>query len=163
MKSTYRTILIFGILSLISISNYGQQPNRHEERREKYRAMKIAYFTENLDLTPEEAEKFWPVYNKHEKSKGELMKNRRLKARDFAEQAGSVSEEEAQKIIDQHIENRQKEIQLEIDLHKELKKILPATKIMKLYITEVQFREHMLRQFRGDQHQGQRRKGRELP
>ncbi|MDY5316983.1 MAG: hypothetical protein SPH10_00665, partial [Candidatus Cryptobacteroides sp.] len=33
------------------------------------RAEKIAYFTEALELTSEEAEKFWPVYNKCEKEK----------------------------------------------------------------------------------------------
>jgi hypothetical protein len=159
MKPTYRSILIFGILAFLTIPGFGQ-PNRHDERREKYRAMKIAYFTDNLELTPEEAEKFWPVYNEHEKKKGELMKNRRLRSREYAEMAGSLTEEEAQKMIDQHIELRQKELQMELNLHKELKKILPATKIMKLYITEVQFREHMLRQFRGGQHEGQRRKGR---
>ena len=30
---------------------------------EKLTAYKIAFFTRNLDLTPAEAEKFWPVYN----------------------------------------------------------------------------------------------------
>jgi hypothetical protein len=28
-------------------------------------ALKIAYITKNLDLSPEEAQKFWPVYNQY--------------------------------------------------------------------------------------------------
>ena len=36
------------------------QPRRgQQERMEHYRSMKIAYFTDNLEFSPEEAEKFW--------------------------------------------------------------------------------------------------------
>jgi hypothetical protein len=28
-------------------------------------ALKIAYITKNLDLSPEEAQKFWPIYNQY--------------------------------------------------------------------------------------------------
>ena len=35
---------------------------------EKLTAYKIAFFTKNLNLTPAEAEKFWPIYNQLEES-----------------------------------------------------------------------------------------------
>ncbi len=32
---------------------------------ERLQALKIAWLTQKLDLTPEEAQRFWPVYNKY--------------------------------------------------------------------------------------------------
>lgn len=125
--------------------------------------MKIAYFTENLGLTSQEAEKFWPLYNKYEQDKAELRKNRMVRSKEFAEKADQLSEEEAEEIINKHIENRKKELQLEIQFNADLKKILPAKKIMMLYITEVQFREYMLRQLREHRGDPDRRKDREDP
>lgn len=37
-----------------------------ETRREKVEALKIAFITQKLQLTPDEAQKFWPVYNQYE-------------------------------------------------------------------------------------------------
>jgi hypothetical protein len=123
---------------------------------EQYRSMRIAYFTENLELTPEEAEKFWPLYNQHEKNKEEIMHERRIRSREFRQQAPEISEEEAQEIIDRHIEARKKEHTLDIKFHEELTKILPAKKIMQFYITEVKFREYMLRKIREERGHGSR-------
>ena len=51
----YYTILIFLFIGLTTIK--GQQPNQ------KMKLLKTSYITEQLNLTPAEAEKFWPVYN----------------------------------------------------------------------------------------------------
>jgi hypothetical protein len=112
--------------------------------------MKIAYFTENLNLTPGEAERFWPLYNTYEQQKHELHRKRRLRSREFAENAEQMTEEEAEGIIDLHLEARGKELELDQKFHDELKKVLPAKKIMKLYIAEIEFREYMLRKIRED-------------
>lgn len=112
--------------------------------------MKIAYFTENLELTPEEAEKFWPLYNAHEQQRDELRRETRKSSRKYTEQAGELSEQETEAIVDRIMEIRKEELELDIKFHEELKKILPASKVMKLYMTEVQFREYMLRRIRED-------------
>ena len=45
------------------------QPDRDEPKRsEKVAALKRAFITSELALTPVEAEKFWPVYNAHEET-----------------------------------------------------------------------------------------------
>ncbi len=157
MKSTSSKWFLFILMTFFSLSAAAQQPQRHAEKMERYRSMKIAYFTENLQLTPEEAEKFWPLYNQLEQEKDQLRKNRRMRSREFSKQAEELTEEEAEEIIDNHMEIRQKEIQLDLEFHNELKKILPAKKIMEFYITEVQFREYMLqriREERGEPHRG---------
>ena len=38
----------------------------HRERFEKIQALKIAFITQKLELNTDEAQKFWPVYNRYE-------------------------------------------------------------------------------------------------
>ena len=159
MKSELRILIIFAVLFSFSLSVMGQKPDDKEDRREKYRSMKIAYFTENLDLTSQEAEKFWPLYNEYQKNKGELLRSKGLRSRGFVQNMDAISEKEAEEIIDKHMEARKKEISMDIKFHEDLKEVLPPKKIMKVYITEVQFREYMLKHIR-EEHRGDNPKGR---
>ena len=60
------TMILF--LSLCSLMAFAQ-PDRDEPKRgEKVEALKRAFITSELSLTPVEAEKFWPVYNAHEET-----------------------------------------------------------------------------------------------
>jgi len=163
MKSDLRILIILAVFFSFSLSVMGQRPGDREDRREKYRSLKIAYFTENLDLTPQEAEKFWPLYNEYQKNKGELFKSKGLRSRGFAQKMDEISEEEAEEIIDRHMEVRQKEISLDMKFHKDLKEVLPSKKIMKVYITEVEFREYMLKHIRDEHRGGNSKSGRKDP
>ena len=150
MKSNSRILLLFSLLLIFSLSILAQKPYNYQRKMEKYRSIKIAYFTDNLELTPNEAEIFWPLYNKYDQQKEEIRRERRKKSKEFSQQGDLFTEQEAEEIIDNHIEMRQKEMELDMEFHKELKAVLPAKKIMKFYITEVQFREYMLRRIRED-------------
>lgn len=125
--------------------------------------MKIAYFTENLELTPEEAEKFWPLYNEYDSKKHELRRENRTNSRLFSQQAEQLSDQEVEEIMDRMIENRKKDLQLDIEFHDNLKTILPPKKIMKLYITEIRFREYMLKKIREERSESKRKRERQIP
>ncbi len=56
MKNIY---LIVTFLLTISFNNFAQDGGRLQ-------AYKIAYLTKKLDLTPQEAQRFWPIYNQYE-------------------------------------------------------------------------------------------------
>ncbi|MGE5107018.1 MAG: hypothetical protein ACM3H8_05710 [Sphingobacteriales bacterium] len=62
------------------------------EENSKIEALKIAFISKKLDLTPDEAQKFWPVYNQYFKEMRQVIKDR--KGDD-----GDVIDEE-QKVID---------------------------------------------------------------
>jgi hypothetical protein len=53
-----RKFLLFSFLFLAGITIRAQNGNRLE-------ALKIAYITNKLNLSPEEAQKFWPLYNQY--------------------------------------------------------------------------------------------------
>jgi hypothetical protein len=63
MKKIGFLILLLGFFSIGSFANgYAQS---QEPPGRKLAGLKIAYVTNQLSLTPEEAEKFWPVYNNY--------------------------------------------------------------------------------------------------
>ena len=50
---------------LILLLAMGSLLNAKAQDGEKLQALKIAWLTKKLDLSPEEAQRFWPVYNKY--------------------------------------------------------------------------------------------------
>ena len=126
---------------------------------EKYNAMRIAFITERLDLTPEEAEKFWPVYNEFQDRKGQIMKERIENEKYFMDHQDNISEEESARILVKQMELSKKENALDLEYHNKFLEVLSAKKTMKLYLAERHFKSFLLRQIRGDGHRG----GRDVP
>jgi hypothetical protein len=50
---------------LILLLAWGSLFNVHAQDGQRLQALKIAYLTKKLDLSPEEAQRFWPIYNKY--------------------------------------------------------------------------------------------------
>jgi hypothetical protein len=128
-----------------------------QERFERFRSMKIAYYSERIEFTSEEAEQFWPVYNEFDRQTAALNRQSKAQFRDFESKVDAITEEQVEEMIDQYVETQKKQAQLAEDFHAQFKKILPPKKIMTLYITEVQFREDMLRRLRDDRDDSSRR------
>lgn len=58
--------LFFSILFLfaICVKGYSQEDNDKPDGS-RLEALKIAYLTKKLNLTPDEAKRFWPIYNNY--------------------------------------------------------------------------------------------------
>jgi hypothetical protein len=56
-------VLIFSTLLLLSLPGISQRPQ--QRKAGILESMKIGFITKRLDLSPEEAEKFWPIYYKY--------------------------------------------------------------------------------------------------
>ena len=114
-----------------------------QERREHYQrieAIKVAFITKKLDLTTEEAQKFWPVYNNYQKELMVMMRKRR-------EDRQKTDIDPNEKInVDLTYESRM------LDLKKKYKKlylkVIPAEKVLLLYQAEREFREHLIKQLK---------------
>ena len=62
MKKIYLFVMIF----LGVILGVTAQENDTRNDGGRIQAFKIAYLTKKLNLSPEEAQRFWPIYNKYE-------------------------------------------------------------------------------------------------
>ncbi|MFT3846670.1 MAG: hypothetical protein QM725_16540 [Lacibacter sp.] len=69
------TILIFFVAATGFSFAQEQQPEPNQEK--KIQALEIAFISRKLDLTPDEAQKFWPVYNEYRKEMKQAMISQR--------------------------------------------------------------------------------------
>ncbi len=147
MNKIFLFLLLFPIYS-----PFAQAQNEKGESRKKMhkeiQAQKIAYITNQLDLTPEEAQKFWPIYNEMEEKKNNLRKQGRGLLKKMEHGFENLSETELEEISDGVIKQRTKEVQLEKEYHEKFKKLLPIRKVLKLYRVEKQFQGILLKQIR---------------
>jgi hypothetical protein len=61
IKKILSVLILLGWFALPGLAQAGRQ----QRPGAALEAMKIAFITKRLDLTPEEAERFWPIYNRY--------------------------------------------------------------------------------------------------
>ncbi|GGI57938.1 sensor of ECF-type sigma factor [Winogradskyella haliclonae] len=139
MKQIITILLIFtGLLSLA-------QPPKDGKMKERIRTQKIAFITEKLALTADEAQKFWPIYNQFDdtsnKIKSEYFRPIMRKMR----RNQDVSDSEANSFLEQIIEGENKMHLAKQKLLKDLKSAIPAKKIIRLKVVEDEFNRQLLK------------------
>jgi hypothetical protein len=115
-----------------------------EDRFEKYKSIKVAYITDQINLTPDEAEVFWPVYNDFENKRNKIHEERMKLTEYFSKNSETLQEAEISKILDDYIGFYKAENELMIEYNNKLKDILSPVKVMKLHIAEIQFRHYLI-------------------
>lgn len=153
--SALKTILVLAFLSFAGIT-YSQGPPpkvkgaRQQEKNDNIESMKIAYLTTKLDLTPEEAQKFWPVYNQYNEKLQELRKKRRQDEREAKKNFEELTDKEVELAIDNDLAFRQKELDLQIEYNSKFKSVLPIKKVSRLYHAEEQFKRVLIDKLKND-------------
>ena len=107
-------------------------------RSEQIESIKVAFITSKLDLTSEEAQKFWPVYNNYTKEFLELLKKKR--------EARYNKNSDPNETITADLVYESKMLDLKKKYRKLYAKAIPPQKIMALYRAESEFREHLYKQ-----------------
>lgn len=137
------------LLFFASFTFYGQN-EMAKVKKEQIKTLKVAFITNELSLTSDEAEKFWPVYNTFDDKQFELRhqkKNVFMKKMDDSS-LDSMSEKEASALLTQ-MENTDEELFiLKKKLVSNLKNIISPLKILKLKKAEEDFNRKLLKQYR---------------
>lgn len=148
-------ILLPLLLSLTWMTLHAQRPGPPRDRmmdrgekKEQIESMKIAFITRRLDLTPEEAQRFWTVYNKYADELHALRKDRRERNRDAREDFDKLGDKEVEKLVDDEIIFRQQELDVIKKYHAQFKSVLPIKKVARLYRAEEEFKRELLERIR---------------
>lgn len=112
------------------------------ESRERIEAHRIAFITQKLSLTPDEAAKFWPVYNENKEAVKDL--------RDDIERPDlmNISNDEATVIIERHLQIEQKRLEMKRSYLNRLKSVIGARKVLMLHAAEKEFNRELLKRAR---------------
>ncbi|HTI07312.1 MAG TPA: hypothetical protein VL832_02115 [Puia sp.] len=65
MKRILPVLIPLALTLLLGLPGLSQPPMQQQRKGGALEAMKIAFITKRLDLSPEDAEKFWPIYYKY--------------------------------------------------------------------------------------------------
>ena len=136
-------ILVLFLL-LISVNLFAQP------KREQLKSLKVAYITDQLQLTSDEATKFWPLYNAFESKQKELRQDKLRAYMDRLDvgEVDKMSDKDALNFLNQ-MENTEEEIyQLRKKFITNLKSVLAPVKIIKLKRAEEGFNRKLLKQYR---------------
>ena len=140
---------------LLVVSVAVAQPGRGmQHRRGQLDAQKIAFITRELDLTPQEAQAFWPVYNEFDAKRIALRQNFVTTIQPKDKNIDELSDKEAGELADNQIIQSQKLLDLRKEYHAKFKSILPVKKVLKLYEAERGFQKELLGQIRGNRGPG---------
>lgn len=147
MKSLKLYILLIS-LSIFSLSIYAQDTKTKSKKTQELKFQKIAFFTDKIGLTSEEAQVFWPIYNEYWDKKSEIITNRKKHMTYFAEKCNDMSNNEMIKYADQYIQYELNLSELLDAYHKKFKEILPIEKVMRIYMADYEFKNYLLNRIR---------------
>ena len=134
---TLKTILACLILSKASLGQVQKlgNPEARAAELKKIQAMEMAFITKELNLSPDEAQKFWPVFNQY---RNELR---------------SVATVNKQK---DHLEKQQKMLDLRKKYREDFSKVMNQERANKVFGAEDEFKSLVRREFQ--KRQEERRK-----
>lgn len=144
MKNYISVLTLF-----LSITFAGAQPLL-KQKKEQIKALKVAFITEELQLTPDEASKFWPLYNVYEDRQKDYKKER-IKGylnRMDESSISNLSEKEATNMLTQMEAAEEEAFQARKKFVASLKGVIPAVKIIKLKQAEEGFNRKLLKQYK---------------
>lgn len=144
--STMKRIILFGLI--ITAFILPQKLMSQAGNMDRMDSYKIAFFTRRLNLTPAEAEKFWPVYNEYDNKRIKLQQERAATIRQVNQNENRMSDAELIKAADRLVALQVEEAALTEALHKRLKEILPPVKVLRVYQAENMFRNQLLNDLR---------------
>jgi len=117
--------------------------------------MKVAFITNQLNLTSVEAQNFWPIYNKHTKAIDAIRIKQRLELRqnkkndeDLTRLKVRLKDDIADKFISSFLKAEAQQLELKKALVNNLKPYISSGKIMQLIKAEHDFKRKMLQELK---------------
>ena len=130
------------LLCLLAAGNvWGQRDGGGREAidPERLQTARIAYITTRISLKPEQAEKFWPVFNSFTESRDASMRT----MGDLSRGVENMTEEEAKSRIQQKLQIQQKLFQDEKIFVAEAAKVLTYKQLLLLQNIAKDFNRHL--------------------
>ncbi|MDF3076766.1 MAG: hypothetical protein K0S09_655 [Sphingobacteriaceae bacterium] len=129
--------IVFILLSIfIATSAFAQAPR--SKGRERLEAAKAAFINQKLNLTSDEAEQFWPVFNNYQRESELLIKQRAI-----AKKSGEA--------YDVELDFKSKMLDLQRRYSQQFYKVLPRSKAIQVFKAERDFRQNLIKEL-GERH-----------
>ena len=160
MKRIFKLALCTAMAALVSFGAFAQP--KHEkgkdkgEWKEKVQAEKVAFLTTALDLSVEESQAFWPVYNAVQKEKHNAYKDvaAATEALKDALKEGKTGKE-IEVLLQSYLAAKEDCDAIDKDAIDKFKAVLPIEKVARIFIAEEQFRHQQIKRLNKDHKPGE--------
>jgi len=140
---------VLGLFMLVGTFAFSQ----NRPGRERIKSLKVAFITERLNLTSEEAQVFWPLYNEHESNIEAIKRKERVDVLSKLQDFEYLTESEASRLLDKLLDLEAEKHGLHIAYMERMSEVLGAKKSFKLIRAEEDFKKRLLKEIQ------KRRKG----
>ena len=142
-----KPILVASLLFFIPMLVHAQDRGRNQE----IEAYKVAWLTQKLELSPEEAKIFWPIYNDWQKEQTALRKERFQNLISFRKttEIDDLSDSQVQALITNEFNFKQRDLNIEKKYYNLLKSSLPIKVVGKYYRAQETFKKELLSRYGG--------------
>ena len=138
-----KTYILFALSILLSYSVSAQERG---QRHQKIQSAKVAHITERMELTPAQAERFWPVYNEYQNKRRELHRLTNPRRQGIT---AEISETQAKAWLEKKLDAKERELDLDKKYLPLLIETTSARQVMALENAEREFRGMLLQRLRG--------------
>jgi len=147
-KTTMKKIRYILILLLAFFySHVGISQNSETDKIEQ---LKIAFFTEELDLTSSEAKRFWPVYTKHENKYDQLRSTKWESVKSRLNKIEELTVDESKALLKDYMDYKRARVEYREEFVQNLKDVISPKQIMMLKKAEYDFNKKLLKQYQSD-------------
>ena len=143
-------------IAIVALAFTATEASGQEKPRERLEAYRIAFFTRKLNLTPDEAAKFWPLYNEYQMKKNQIQLEKVRINRDFNQNELNMTAKELSDMGDRFVALEMQSANLTQEYHRKFKEVLSPVKVLRLYQAENQYRLQLLQELKQN---GQGRNG----
>ena len=150
---TYKKLVLMLLLALCSAGAFAQEPEDlppdvpqtiDPKVRQKVEAARIGLISQRLGLTPEQAEKFWPIYNEFTQKRMQERQEFRLAQQQIDPNNPDPKKED--ELVKLGLKIKQDELDLEKDYSGRIMKVVSAQQLLSLRKAEQEFRQLILNQ-----------------
>lgn len=134
-------IALFALIAVARVSQ-AQQPTS-DDAAEKIKTLQMQYLAKKLDLSPEEAQQFWPVYKQYTKEVELLIAERRNK-KQLDKTSGGNADDIARKSMDNDLGYEKRMVDIRSRYTSEFQRVIPARKASIIFRSEREFRTIMI-------------------
>ncbi|TGE23977.1 periplasmic heavy metal sensor [Hymenobacter aquaticus] len=141
MKYLLRSLLALLLLAALPGAGFAQG-GRQGGRLSQLENAKIAYLTDKISLTQDQAQRFWPLYNEFSDKRRDVA--RRMRQLRTANPDG-LSDQQIKDNLTQALALRQSEVNLEKEYFDKFQKVLTIRQVGRLFIAERDFTKEVLK------------------
>lgn len=138
----YLFIITFCVIAIAAIAQPGN-------KRDKIEALRVSFINQKVNLTTQENQLFWPLYNEYNDKLDNLKKAFKLqfvKDVDF----NALTDKEADSYLNAELTVKQKEYELYKEYFDKFRKVLSTKKLTLVRRAEEDFKKELIKNIKGN-------------